>query len=741
MFTRTRIPLPVLASLALAAPLAAQSDVSAPASGGPPASGNSAAASASAADSAALAEETVVLEPLSVTAERAVAAPPAYATTRLNLAPRETPQSVSVVGRDRIEMENLFSLDDVLRNVTGVHTAFYDTERPLYFARGFQISDFQVDGIPTYSGATNQEYDTALYESITVVRGANGLITGAGMPSATVDLHRKRPGKEFGGSISASVGSWDLYRGVADVNVPLTEDGRFRSRFVVVGQTEESFLDRYSDETTAYLLSFEGDLTPTTTLGAGYQYQENEPEYPTWGVIPRFASDGSEADLPRSTNFATDWTEWSRESGTFFVNLDQKLGEDWQFRAAYNRTLGDYRRLAVYATGNPNLATGSGLYLRAGANQSEDTRDNLDLYLSGTFNAFGREHDLVLGWNLDAYESDAAVLSGTTGWTYVIPDYRSYDGTAPAPTIVDTGADRVTHTTQHGFYGTTRLRPVDPVAVILGTRLSWWETYLDSYSTTGAYAGRSGRAEVNSELTPYAGVVYDVTDRLALYTSYTETFRPQTQKDKNENILSPAIGSNAELGLKAELLQKRLGFNFAVFETKQDNFAVRDTSQPDNSLSDGSSAYMGVDGTESRGFEIDLTASITPDWTASLGYSNVNTRRNPADLTYANVPEHLLRFNTRYRLPGDWRRLTVGAGVNWQGEQSGMVTTHPTITPIKVTQDAFALVNFFAEYRFTERLSATVSLRNAFDKTYWATLDYPNYGEPRSVQCTVRWSF
>ena len=691
-------------------------------------------------------EDTVELAPVEVTAEK-TGATPAVSSTRLPLTVRETPQSISTVSRATLEEQNLFSIDDVLRNVTGVHAAFYDTERPLYFARGFQITDFQVDGIPTYSGSTNQEYDTALYENITVIRGANGLITGAGMPSATVDLHRKSPQKNFGASFSGTVGSWDLYRSEADINVPLSTDGRFRSRFVAVGETTDSFLDRYSDETTAWLASFEGDLTATTTVGVGYQRQTNDPESPTWGVIPRFASDGSLANLPRSTNFSTNWTKWERNTGTAFVNLDQKLGENWNFRGAFNRTEGDYERLAVYATGNPDTATGSGLYLRPGANKAEDIRENIDLYLSGKFTAFEREHDLVFGWNSDHLESNAAVLSvtsdGTNPWSYIIPDYRTYDGNAPAPVVVDTGADRVTYTKQSGFYGTARIRPLDPLALILGARVSTWETYIDSFAANGSYTGRTGIADVSSEITPYTGFVYDITKNLAAYASYTETFKPQTLKDKNNNILTPAIGSNAELGIKAQLLEKRLDLTAAVFETKQDNFAIVDASQPANSLPDGSTPYIAVDGTVSRGAEIDLNAYITDDWTASLGYSNVNTRRNAADLTYANVPEHLVRFSTRYRLPGDWRRLSIGAGVNWQGEQTGVVTTSPAgpTVPVAVSQDPFFLVNLFATYRFTDHLTATLSVRNVTDKTYWATLDYPNYGEPRSAQLTVRWTY
>jgi outer membrane receptor for ferric coprogen and ferric-rhodotorulic acid len=648
-----------------------------------------------------------------------------------------------------MEAQNLFSVDDVLRNVTGIYTSFYDTERPLYFARGFQITDFQVDGIPSYSNGTNQEYDTALYQSVTVIRGANSLISGAGTPSAVVDLQRKRPGKTFDASIAGTVGSWDLYRAEIDVNTPLTPDGRYRARFVAFGETTESFLDRYSDETTGFLASFEADLTATTTLGVGYQFQKNKPDNPMWGSIPRFAADGSLAHMPRETNFATDWTYWNRESGTAFINLDQKLGENWNFRAAYNRTEGETDRLAVYSQTRdfltatdylPDAATGGGIRLRSGANQSEDVRDNLDLYLSGKFAAFDREHDLALGWNLNNYESDAAVLAGNTGagaasWFYDIPNYYTYDGSGvPAPIVTDTGENRVTHTNQNGFFGTARLRVLDPVSVILGARLSNWETYVDDSVT-----GRGPTTQTTSELTPYAGIVYDVTQRVTLYASYTESFRPQTQKDVGDNVLAPAIGTNTELGLKADLIPNRLSANIAVFETKVDNYAVLVPGAP--LLPDGSRPYMTVDGTESRGVEIEFNARLTDDWIASIGYSNINTRRNAADLTYANVPEHLVHLTTTYRLPGEWNRLSIGGGVNWQGEQTGVVTTAPGGVATDVRQAPFTVVNFFATYRFTDHFTGTLSVRNAFDKEYWATLDYPNYGEARSIQFTLRWSY
>ena len=129
-----------------------------------------------AADGAA---DAKTLDRVSVRAEQS--APPS-STTRLPITLQETPQSATAISLKRLQDESLFSINDVMRNVTGVSVSFYDTQRPLYYARGFAITDFQVDGIPTYSGSTNQEYDTAFYDRIEVIRGANGLLSGAGVP-------------------------------------------------------------------------------------------------------------------------------------------------------------------------------------------------------------------------------------------------------------------------------------------------------------------------------------------------------------------------------------------------------------------------------------------------------------------------------------------------------------------------------------------------------------------------------
>ncbi len=694
------------------------------------------------------------LDNVQVTGTRAVPS----TTTRLPLSIQDTPQSVSVIGQQRLEDESMFSINDVMRNITGVNVSFYDTQRPLYFARGFQITDFQVDSLPTYSGSTNQEYDTAFYDRIEVIRGANGLLSGAGIPSATVNLLRKRPGRDFDASVTASVGSWDFRRTQADITLPLSADGRFRSRWVGAWTDRDDYYDRYEENKKAGMAVLEGDLTDSTTVTVGYQLQDNNPTGSTWGTVPFFSSDGADAKVSRSTNFSPAWTRWQRKTSTAFANLEQRFGEDWLLKVNYAHTTGEVQSLRVYGSGYPDPVTGAGTYLLASAGETNDSRDAVDVSLSGKFALFGRTHDVVVGGSWqdlqattpgtalvypDNWETIATPYGDAIGFN--VPDLYHWDGAAGTVTYRHTGAWRQARTSQRGVYASTRLHLAEPLSLIAGARLSSWETRTRAYDTSGSYTDTSGRYKVSDEVTPYVGVVYDIVPDVSVYASYTEIFNPQNYRDKNNNLLAPVEGSNLEAGLKAQLFEGRALATAAVFEAKQDNYAVLDTTQPPNTLPDGSSAYVGVNGTKSRGWEVDFNGELRPGWTLNAGYTHVKVTRAPTDAIYANLPEDYLQLSTQWRLPGTWDRLSLGGGVSWQNKVQGFNIARPngdgTTTPVTVTQGAYTLVHLNANLRINDQWTATLSVRNALDKTYWANLDYNNYGEPRFVSASLRWRF
>ncbi|HWV63094.1 MAG TPA: TonB-dependent receptor plug domain-containing protein, partial [Oxalicibacterium sp.] len=127
----------------------------------------------------------------------------ASTATKLNLSLRETPQSVSVITRQRIEDQGLTQLSDVVVQTPGLTLSGggnVGSDSTPIFARGFQVDNYQIDGVgQLYSNYSSifQSNDMVLYDHVEVVRGATGLMNGIGLPGATINLIRKRPTRTF----------------------------------------------------------------------------------------------------------------------------------------------------------------------------------------------------------------------------------------------------------------------------------------------------------------------------------------------------------------------------------------------------------------------------------------------------------------------------------------------------------------------------------------------------------------
>ena len=129
--------------------------------------------------------------------------------TGLDLSLRETPQSVTVVGAAQIKQFNLTDVNQLLATLPGINVEAVETDRTYYNSRGFDVVNFQVDGVgqPLDWGLQAGALDVAIYDRVEAVRGANGLMTGTGNPSATINYIRKRPTQDFQASASAGYGT------------------------------------------------------------------------------------------------------------------------------------------------------------------------------------------------------------------------------------------------------------------------------------------------------------------------------------------------------------------------------------------------------------------------------------------------------------------------------------------------------------------------------------------------------
>ncbi|MCL7744388.1 TonB-dependent siderophore receptor [Guyparkeria hydrothermalis] len=648
--------------------------------------------------------------------------------TGLTLSARETPQSLSVVTNQQIEDFNLDSANKALEATPGVTVEKVETDRTYYTSRGFDIQNFQIDGLgaPFAYGNVQGDIDTAVYDRIEVIRGANGLMSGSGSPSATVNFIRKRPTPEAQAEVELSAGSWNRRRVEGDVSGPITEDKRIRGRLVVAGEQGESYLDRYErDRYVAYGV-VEADLTDNTILTAGHTWQQNNADSPLWGALPLYYTDGTQTDYDRSTATSSNWAYWDNQDRRTFVELEHHFTNGWQTRAAINRVETEADAKLFYMYGTPDPSTGRGLYSYPSRYDYDNEQWIADVQAKGPFDLLGRTHELVAGVNWTRSETDDISHYGEDIGT-PLPPLEQWDGNYPEPDFTGgTGGSEFTDR-ETAVYSAARLNLNERTTAILGTRATWLDNTGETYGTTR-------ETSYDAELTPYAGLVYDLNDQLSAYASYTEIFEPQTEVDINRQRLDPIDGVNYEVGLKAELLDKRLNTSFAVFHTEQDNVAEPAGTIPGTV----DTYYRGADGITSQGIELTAAGEILPGWRAMAGYTYVDIENADGERARSFIPKQMLRASTTYRLPF-LPKLTVGGQLRWQSDISREQTSADGTT----RQDAYTVVDLMARYEVNNQVDVTLNLNNVTDEKYLTSLQWDQgyYGAPRNAMLSVNWRY
>jgi outer membrane receptor for ferric coprogen and ferric-rhodotorulic acid len=657
---------------------------------------------------------------------------------------REIPQPITVVTRQLMDERVLPDLHDVMQNTPGITVDYTDSERVNYYSRGYQIDALQVDGLTISQGGSGfVQPDTAVLDRIEVLRGASGMLRGSGNPSATVNLVRKRPTAEFQASAGLTLGSWNRRRIEADISGPLNEAGTLRARVVAVSDTKDFFQKAREEDRKVLYGVLEADLGPRTTLTASFQHTDLDATG-AWGNLPGNL-DGTPLNLPRDTYLGAAWNRWNRYNQQASAELEHRFDNDWNLKvsAAYTRLhLKDNGFKQSYFT-RPAGATNPYLMnvttsMYTGANSDQQA---LGVTANGPFTLFGRKHELVIG-----AESlrNKAVDSWGAGNLYPqngvdIRTWNPYASYVERPVSIS-GSPNPTITRQQGAYATARLSITDPLTAIVGTRLSWWDYQVPSTPRSNY--------KVSREVTPYAGLVYDISNNFSAYASYTEIFTPQNAKDAGGAILDPVRGEDYEAGVKGEFLDGRLTGTLALFRINNVGKAVEDTSSANPCLPYNTSGYCSIAGgkTRSEGFELELAGEVAPGWQLMGGYTNTRTRY-VRDSTKANVgtplrsidPRHQLRIFTSYRLGGALHGWTVGGGAQIQSK------SYVTAGNVTSRQGGYAVYNAMLAYRVNKTYSVQLNVNNLFDKVYYKKYAPTGigyyYGDPRNVMVSLRANF
>ncbi len=665
---------------------------------------------------------------------------------------KDIPQSVTVVTRQRMDDQNLDTFDQVIMQTPSVHRIFVNSGQSGYRIRGFQKSaGGLVDGVQTYASfdaILGQAPDMATIDRVEVLRGATGLQFAAGNPGGVVNLVRKRPLSESRIGIVARGGSWDYMRGEVDVTGPLNAAGTVRGRVVGVYEDRGYFYDRAKSEASTIYGIIEADLSEDTLFTIGYRRQR----YDVDGVylfqgLP-VASDGSNLNLPRSLSVGPNWSSYGSNSDELFAELKHQINADWTAKLSLDGQSGMISE--IYASrcnflvdpvtlAQPSTCTRPVIGY---SSRYDFSRRSVDLVMEGGVDLLGRHHQLRLGatHNRDVRQDYLASVTFTGQYFSLADPWMTAIGTPNFSTPAHTG--KVEFKT-YSLYADAVIELAERLRLTTGARLNWYAQ--NNYSAAGVrtYSNRQ-----DHRLTPFAGLVFDLTRNLSLYASYSDIFSPQATYTKTSGAaLEPAIGANYEVGIKGEFADGRLTASAALFQIDQTGLAEIDADYPSGgcpgSVSSGL-CYVNGGKVRSKGFELELNGEIARGLQASAGYAYTDAyyvrdrdaNGNPTSKEggpYGVVPHHSFRAYLTYNLPGAASDWTVGAGVSAQTKTAGL-----DYQSIMRRQSGRSVWDGQITYRISDNNSISVNVKNAFDKKYFSDEYGYRYGEPRNVMVTLR---
>ncbi len=653
----------------------------------------------------------------------------------LDLAIKDTPQSISVVTREQMQQFGADSVNEALKLATGLQVDEWETNRTTYSARGFDILNTQIDGVglPNGWGVATGAQDAFGYEKVEVIRGANGLLTGVGNAAGTINYVRKRPTNEEQGTVGVSYGSWNTLRAQADYSSPLTEDGRWAARLVFAHEDGESHLRANENKRDFFYGVVDGQIGENGTLAVGVSSQDAKSDGIMWGALVWEYSDGTQAEWPTDATTTQDWTFWDTTDRSGFAEYTHQLGADWQLKLSYNyrRSTGKERMFFAYLQDldgdgyaealDPD--TGLGLYGYPWAGRDRMTAHLGTATLNGHFELFGRDQEVVLGastarsettnWGENALDYSWAPLPGFPYATNAIPE----------PAWSEPAVEAELEQRLKRVFAAARIALSDRFKAIVGANHAEYERAGVSYGLVSD--------QRNSHTSPYGGLTFDFSDNLLGYVSYSDIYQPQDQVDENDRYLDASKGSNYEAGIKAEWLDKRLLTTLAVFRAEQEGLAT-----PTGNYNEyGQTIYEPVD-VESRGVELEAVGKLSEHLDLVFGYTALKLDGSDGEDTYPWVPRRTANLLLTGRLPA-YQALSWGVGGRWQ---SGIF--NEASSGMRVRQDSYAVFNAFAAWDVLPNLTLRANVNNLGDEKYINTLRYSGYyGAPRNYTLSASWRF
>ncbi|HEZ7259851.1 TPA: TonB-dependent siderophore receptor [Neisseria meningitidis] len=646
--------------------------------------------------------------------------------TKIPASLREIPQSISIITNQQVKDRNVDTFDQLARKTPGLRVLSNDDGRSSVYARGYEYSEYNIDGLPAQMQSINGTLPNLFaFDRVEVMRGPSGLFDSSGEMGGIVNLVRKRPTKAFQGHAAAGFGTHKQYKAEADVSGSLNADGSVRGRVMAqtVGASPRPAEKNNHHET--FYAAADWDINPDTVLGAGYLYQQRH--LAPYNGLPADANNKLPS-LPQHVFVGADWNRFKMNSHDVFADLKHYFGNGGYGKVGmrYSDRKADsnytFAGSKLNNAGKANVAgLGTDIKQKAFAVDASYSRP---FALGNTANEFviGADYNRFRSTNEKGSSSNVVsniALGDFHSVSYVDLIQNARAGTSGYKHTLDTE-----NLDKFSVYGKSVFHPADGLSLIGGGRLGHYKIE--------AGEGDELHKASKTKFTGYAGAVYDLNDNNSLYLSLSQLYTPQTNLDADGKLLKPRQGNQFEVGYKGSHMDDRLNTRVSFYRMKDKNAAA-----PLNPK-DRNTRYAALGERVMEGVETEISGAVTPKWQIHAGYSYLHSQIKTAansrdDGIFLLMPKHSANLWTTYQVTPE---LTIGGGVNAMSGITSSAGMHA---------GGYATFDAMAAYRFTPKLKLQINADNIFNRHYYARVGSANTfnipGSERSLTANLRYSF
>ncbi|MBK9269366.1 MAG: TonB-dependent siderophore receptor [Sphingomonadales bacterium] len=691
----------------------------------------------------------------------------ASSTSKTNTPIIRSPQSISVINRDEIDLRASPTIADALSYTAGVQAEAFGIDSRVdevsvrgFGAGGFSSNNNFVDGLRLPSGGqwTRPGFDTFAVEQIDVLKGPSGALYGQTAPGGLVNIVTKRPTEVLHGEFllqgvgSTSLGNWN-YQAGADISGPISST--LSARLVGLArygdtQVEEVKIGRYYISPS---ISWRPtDSTTWTLLG---QYQRDEGAS-TFQFLPALGSlVPSNGKYIENDAFLgePDWNTFDRNQylvGSFF---EQEIGDAIKLRNNTRYTHLDTLYRVVVLSGNtltacpgsiPGCIPGQTIGRRAVQGVGESDGFATDTQLQVDFNTGAVRHTLLGGF--DYFHTEWQHYRDLVAGSQVLPLLDIFNpvsrGSGTYASSMSPQVYTETVSKQSGLYLQDQIE-LGKLRITVGGRQDW--------SNDNTFNPVNSRRFITKSdaFTWRAGGVYLFDNGIAPYASYSESFQPQVT-DPSSSLggepFVPTTGQQYEAGIRFQR-GKSIYLTLGAYQITQQNLITPD---PNGTLCGTSVCSVQTGEGRIRGLEFEAKATL-PWGTAVVA----SLTRSEGEITKSNtatqvgkelpqVPKWLASLFIDQRITsGGLAGLGFGGGARYTGKSYGD-TLNTLAIPDYTLFDLFVRYDFGVTNPALEGLSASINARNIADKRYVATCTATSacyYGQGRSLTARLqfRW--